>query len=114
MTDLIKRLRAGTTEDVGDDNDLMDEAADALEAMRWQSIETAPKDGAKVLLYGIWAWDGMEHCYEDAEPMALVGYWEDYDRPDFGLGHWHTETNNPYYDKGRVTHWMTLPKAPNQ
>lgn len=61
MSDLVKRLRikAGMIEmgeriAWGSDSALMREAADALELAaqpKWRPIETAPKDGAAVLLY---------------------------------------------------------------
>lgn len=55
MTDLSKRLRemagARRTDDIlGVKNMLLREAADALDA-RWQTMESAPRDGTWVLLY---------------------------------------------------------------
>jgi len=63
--------------------------------MEWQTIDTAPKDGTIV---DVWAW----MRYTNAR--YLNGVWE-FDSPDSG----YTEDipNNP-------THWMPLPKAPNE
>jgi hypothetical protein len=61
--------------------------------MKWQRIETAPKDGTKVLL-----WDGM----------ITTGEWCENPHP-WNDGKWWIEggqiTGNP-------THWMPLPEKP--
>lgn len=59
--------------------------------MKWQPIETAPKDGTDILL-------GFAN---DNRPAVVAGWydnWEEYD------------TINVV--KGRPTHWMPLPEAP--
>lgn len=58
----------------------------------WQAIDTAPKDGASVLLYSPVLFG----------EQIVVAYYE--------LGQWHDLM-------GRVpqpTHWMPLPKAPKE
>ena len=57
----------------------------------WQPIETAPKDGTKIILL---PW---------ADPESLfVSYWVSCDQ------RW---ANN---DWSKITHWMPLPKAPEE
>ena len=79
--------------------------------MEWQQIETAPKDGTKVLIVN------------DEGAMAVAGYVEQWDeRTEFvrkakdgdvyrtvrdECGYW--DTDSAYCP----THWMPLPDAPN-
>lgn len=79
--------------------------------MEWKTIETAPKDGTKVLIVN------------DEGAMAVAGYVEQwYARTEFvrkakdgdvyrtvreETGYWDTDT--AYCP----THWMPLPEAPN-
>ena len=60
----------------------------------WQPIETAPKDGTLVLLYGNGArvqWQVSEWYIEDEFAGWHPWNWPDYEKP---------------------THWMQLPKPP--
>lgn len=59
-------------------------------AARWQSIETAPKDGTLILVY-----DG-------SEPMTVT--WEEF----FG---WQDNARGSYWGF-TATHWMPLPEPP--
>ena len=59
--------------------------------MEWQPIETAPKDGTRVLVY------------DKADDEILVCYW--YDKWELVYG--------GYVPDESVTHWMPLPEAPN-
>lgn len=80
-------------------------AAPAPQAPAWQPIETAPKDGATVLLW------------ESGSSAPFVGAWRSGRRPG-----WHCDTE--HYDtdgnacvisnlwQEGVTHWMPLPAAP--
>lgn len=68
--------------------------------MEWQPIETAPKDGTRILGYF-----PFRHGYvsrQDVQPIAWVGWgggcWET-------LGGWKPLDNE-------ITHWMPLPDAP--
>jgi len=60
----------------------------AIAAMRWQSIDTAPRDGARVLIYGrilgiqISSWIGAPH------------------------NQWRNATGH------NISHWMPLPEPP--
>jgi hypothetical protein len=78
----------------------------------WQPIETAPRDGAKVLL-----WTDTRLC-KNADTFALwgcehfqcvqIGYWEDdVDAPmRKEMAGWRTEF------VGEASHWMPLPPPP--
>ena len=60
----------------------------------WQPIETAPKDGTRVLLYGNGAgvqWQVSEWVIEDKFAGWYPWDWPDYEEP---------------------THWMQLPEPP--
>jgi len=74
------------------------------ESFGWQPIETAPKDGTEVLLFGRADWLG-NGSDEDA-PQIIIGVFDDY------LEEWSSKTNNPYSDDIYPTHWMPLPSAP--
>lgn len=74
--------------------------------MKWEPIETAPKD-QDILLYG---WDQM-----------LVGYWEPSTAPDLVAHDGHRWAGSEWcwkaveggtLHKDAVTHWMPLPPAP--
>ena len=83
---------------------LLREAAAALEAARedaWQPIETAPKDGALVLLCRI----GVTSTWP--------AWWRQ--RKAFDRRHktgWHSSMNSPI--KFSPTHWMPLPAPPKE
>lgn len=61
----------------------------------WQPIETAPKDGADVLVYG--------------EGSYAVASWNGEEWRDMGDIGW----AGMYGDGNQPTHWMPLPEAPN-
>jgi len=79
--------------------------------MEWQPIETAPKDGTKVLIVNSdGAIDVAGYVVQWDEHSELVRKARDGDvyrtvRED--TGYWDTET--AYWP----THWMPLPEAPN-
>jgi len=75
----------------------------------WQTIDTAPKDGTKVILFGSCNWDADTPGRND--PVVIVGFWEDYGGFECGGG-WTTLTFNPYSDDCKATHWMPLPEPP--
>jgi len=79
--------------------------------IEWQPIETAPKDGRVVLLFGIWA--GEIHGEYD-EPTIDIGSWgggkSDYPGNDW----WHLTTGDNYACWMRPTHWMPLPEPPQE
>ena len=72
--------------------------------MEWQPIETAPKTGKAVLLYGATQEDSNNVRY--LTKVVFSGYWEPLDSAWCAHGsHW----DGPFFD---VTHWMPLPEAP--
>ena len=74
--------------------------------MTWQPIETAPKDGSRVLI-----WRGDTYSAE-----AVAGYWDDdkyarNPRP-YWTGHDHYWRGKRWCREHAPTHWMTLPEPP--
>lgn len=63
--------------------------------MNWQPIDTAPKDGTWVLLFGT---PGV---------IPHVGRWL-----DEGWRNSHYGEREPYWRFSGLTHWMPLPEAP--
>lgn len=68
----------------------------------WQPIETAPRDGTSVLLYGPYQWEDYDS--RTVEAGAVVGYFDGY--------RWRLDNANPYADYCNATHWMPLPAPP--
>ena len=97
-----------------------DEARAQVEALRnasqWQPIETAPKDGRKIIVrylnrnglnrtvFASWLTD-EEAAESDADGVGLEGGW--YERID----NWSDFTQVAIHE-GEPTHWMPLPAAP--
>lgn len=77
--------------------------------MEWQPIETAPKDGTDVLLFGDWAGEinGMAE-----KPSIAVGTWTG-GASDYGPdGWWYLPHSDGYACWMKATAWMPLPKPP--
>jgi hypothetical protein len=70
--------------------------------MKWQSIETAPKDGTSVLVYGFW--EGELHGQDDERDV-----W----KAHFVLDEWFVD-GGEFYSQHVIdpTHWMPLPEEP--
>lgn len=69
--------------------------------MNWQPIETAPKDGTRVLGYGMMP-------YEKEPGIGTIAWDLDYKQ-------WQcepTEASEYLPEKCDVTHWMPLPEPP--
>lgn len=74
----------------------------------WQPIETAPKDGTRILLY-----------YPDYERKVWIGHYYNTERYEFGkldsksegwaIGH---GTFDSMFNNHPPTHWTALPKPP--
>jgi len=71
----------------------------------WQPIETAPKDGTELLLFGAFAWNGYD---DQTMTGSTVGRWDSDERA------WVASNANPYVDYGEPTHWMPLPDHPTE
>ena len=68
----------------------------------WQTIETAPKDGTSILLYGYW--EGEIHKIEDEKNIWMAQY---------TYGDWLINGGDSYGSYVRnPTHWMPLPEPP--
>jgi len=70
----------------------------------WQPIETAPKDGTSVLLYGIWS--GEVHGHDNEYSILQAS---------FSFKYWLVE-GGEYYCAYVLnpTHWMPLPAPPKK
>jgi hypothetical protein len=67
----------------------------------WQPIETAPKDGTRILVFAKWM-GGSERA---------VVWWGPDARDNFSDGIWHAGFATTYVPEV-VTHWMPLPEPP--
>lgn len=68
----------------------------------WQSIETAPKDGTHILIYGV-------ADQSPWEPLVYVVKWDLW--PDGVNGQWLEAAGDGFYTF-EATHWMPLPTPP--
>lgn len=74
--------------------------------VKWQSIDTAPKTGEHILLYG------STRIIHD-EPAIIIGYWDEELFMDGVEAHWVFITQQ-YSHFHTPTHWMPLPNEPNK
>ena len=76
--------------------------------MNWQPIETAPKDGTWVMLYGKESWTEQD---DKVQPI-VVGFWNASSRykEDWGWAFcfWDSDWRSTF----DATHWMPLPEPP--
>ncbi len=78
-----------------------DDSGDA-EVLRWQPIETAPKDSSTVLLYSP----------DAAETRSIfLGFWVAFAAEPGGGSWWETEDSHFCIDAD-PSHWMPLPEPP--
>lgn len=63
----------------------------------WQPIDTAPKDGTRILVWPYWS-DGIPAAVQWRTMKRVPGRWE------VGFGHYAINAN--------PTHWMQLPEPP--
>jgi hypothetical protein len=78
--------------------------------MEWQTIDTAPRDGTAILLWGGVPDNRSEEYYTGFDPIRPVsGWWDvdaEYNYPAIGAcGHYGCLSGSP-------THWMLLPAPP--
>ena len=71
-------------------------------ASPWQTIDTAPRDGTKILAYT------SERCGICSDPPNEFVCWWDTDLWMLGR----TDKNKLVYAKHEPTHWMPLPEPP--
>ena len=96
--------------------------------IEWKPIETAPRDGTRILLY----WPNYAYNWnEDGEPLLTIGWWKQNGRlsptmypehADHFIEHrqseWYFADNDEMDDYGlsvpehAPTHWMPLPPPP--
>jgi len=81
----------------------------------WKPIETAPKDGTRVLVHGFWDDRAAKHCR--GEPYMTIGAWSSF--MSGGTGHhWMYEGCLGDVDADHIcvtfTHWMPLPPPPRE
>ena len=74
---------------------------------QWQDIATAPRDGTKVLLRGLWA--GEVSDIAEMESMEIGFYCKGGDYPGFD---WCATGGDMYRVWCKPTHWMPLPSPP--
>jgi hypothetical protein len=74
----------------------------------WQPIETAPKDGTKLLMSVFFPGDTI------CEPFTevTIGYWDHGNALDDPESIWHREPDWDVPTIGDPTHWMPLPAPP--
>lgn len=73
----------------------------------WQPIETAPKDGARILV-----WDARVDAPQYAS-VCIVRWGRD--EPFGDKDTWTTDSEGPGYSSeiGDASHWMPLPRSPH-
>lgn len=78
--------------------------------MEWQPIETAPKDGREIIVYGVRRGDWG---YTDDESTWTGARWS---AGSYGFpGSWLESKARPNYSTGFTpTHWIPLPAPPTE
>lgn len=76
-------------------------------ASPWQPIETAPKDGTKLLLYGRW-FDYMGQVSDNVRSYTGCSGYE-LGSYDTMMGFWRVTKEYPCFEP---SHWMQLPPTP--
>lgn len=90
-------------------NDAAAEAAlAAANAEDWQPIETAPKNGRPILVFGEFA---GEITGPAGDPFIGVAIWRG-DRTDYPGFEWSAENTDAYSGWWKPSHWMPLPPPP--
>ena len=74
-----------------------------MKKMKWQTIDTAPKDGTVIIAYQPSGTFFSGHKYPEVVGIAS---WQEPD--DLNPAHW----SGPLGPKGHPTHWMPLPSPP--
>lgn len=72
---------------------------------KWQPIETAPKDGTRILTFNLTPCEDADTRRTTIEKAISVSYWV--------FGGWMEYPANPRFIEGQKhTHWMPLPEPP--
>ena len=87
---------------------------------QWQPIETAPKDGTRILAYGLQTWDGSRERGYGGRMVQQVVYWRasmytdenGVNWMDGDYQWWEVDTVSMYCETLEATHWMPLPAHP--
>jgi hypothetical protein len=79
--------------------------------MEWQPIESAPKDGTKILAYG-GTQDSAENDDGEAVDYAVI-FWAGFTACPYQTGWRFCNYDSGYYGEWcNPTHWMPLPEKP--
>lgn len=81
----------------------------AAPAEGWQPIETAPKDGTRVLI-GFYRNNVFVGPGDGPQSWCIIGSYREDDPPPLTASAWQTETGQGF--QWTPTHWMPLPAAP--
>ena len=80
-----------------------------VDALQWQPIETAPKDGTRVLVCAdIWMWDRTIDK-EVTAPQTLIAEWRD---REWAVDDWNYDCCGCSPETVKPAHWMPLPEPP--
>lgn len=77
--------------------------------MSWQPINTAPKDGTRILGFGLWA---GEINGPEKEPQYCVICWQHDGRTDYAGYQWTVCGTDAYAAWLNPSHWMPLEERP--
>src|ERR1700761_7139543 len=78
-----------------------------LPLSRWQPIETAPRDGTEVLVYGLFAGEINGPC--DKPEYGIACHTGGTPRTDYPGFDWYAVGGDAYAVWAKPTHWMPLP-----
>lgn len=75
---------------------------------KWNPIETAPKDGTKILGYGLceYTWQSIE----ESEKIIFIAYYNS----NWGKEWYFDIDNEDGTPIAHLTHWMPLPDPPKE
>lgn len=80
-------------------------------SIEWQSIETAPKDGARIIVFTNGSYYHGKH--DKDEPEVMEAYWfEGWYNDNTKSGWMPANCDEEYGALYEATHWMPLPKPP--
>ena len=84
-------------------------------AKQWQPIESAPKDGTRIYVFGYWNERAAEHC--QGKPFTCVAAWSTFMSDGTGY-QWIYEGSLGNHKSDQIavtfTHWLPLPPDPPQ